>query len=258
MNQLSIAFIQADLAWEDPASNREYFTRKFNDLEPETDLVILPEMFTTGFTMNPGSVAEQMQGPTVEWLKSMASKYGVAVAGSIVIKEEGVYRNRFFFASPQGGIEHYDKRHSFTLAGEHEQYQHGKERKIINYKGWRIFPQICYDLRFPVFARNDVDYDLLIYVANWPEKRIDAWDALLKARAIENMSYCIGVNRIGTDANGYNYPGHSGAYDHLGNCVAFSEKEELCFFTLDKDKMMKTRNKLGFLNDRDRFTILPE
>lgn len=258
MNELRIAFIQADLAWEDPATNKAVFTGKFKDLAPDTDLVILPEMFTTGFTMNPGVAAELMQGPTVVWLKSMASEYNVAMAGSVVIRESGVYRNRFLFVTPDGQIEYYDKRHSFTLAGEHEQYHHGKERKIIEYKGWKIFPQICYDLRFPVFARNDMGYDLLIYVANWPEKRIDAWDALLKARAIENMSYCVGVNRIGADGNGYLYPGHSGAYDHLGKCLAFSEKEEVCSFTLDKDKMIKTRNKLGFLNDRDRFSILPE
>lgn len=255
METLKTALVQADLRWEAPGANRKYFDQVFESLDPDTDLVILPEMFTSGFTMTPERVDEPMDGETVNWMKGIARDYDFAIAGSVVIGEEGVYRNRFLFVHPGGQVDHYDKRHAFTYAGEHKAYLPGDRRELIVYKGWRIFPQVCYDLRFPVFSRNDMDYDLLIYVANWPAIRIDAWDALLKARAIENMAYCIGVNRIGKDGNGYEYPGHSGAYDVLGREVVYTVKEEVVYASLEKEPVKKLRNKLGFLKDRDYFDL---
>ncbi|MBL7471937.1 amidohydrolase [Robertkochia sediminum] len=255
METLKTALVQADLIWEAPGKNRAYFERVFEALDSDTNLVILPEMFTSGFTMSPEAVYETMDGETVSWMKERARHYGFAIAGSLVIREDGVYRNRFLFVHPHEQVDHYDKRHAFTYAGEHKAYVPGDRRELITYKGWKIFPQVCYDLRFPVFSRNDMDYDLLIYVANWPVMRIDAWDALLKARAIENMAYCIGVNRIGKDANGYEYPGHSGVYDVLGREVVHTTKEEVVYASLEKTPVSKLRNKLGFLKDRDQFDL---
>lgn len=255
MEEIKIALIQADLAWEDPDKNRENFSRILSSMDTDTDLVVLPEMFTTGFTMNPERVFELPGGPTTKWMADWAKANNTALAGSVVIKENEVYRNRFLFVYPEGQIVHYDKRHSFTLAGEHKKYRSGTERVLIEYRGWKIFPQICYDLRFPVFSRNNLDYDLLIYVANWPAVRIDAWDTLLKARAIENMAWSIGVNRIGKDGNNYEYPGHSAIYDGLGNRMAYSSSEEVLYATLDRSSIEKARKKLGFLNDRDDFNL---
>ena len=191
-------------------------------------------------------------------VKKTAKDINAAITGSVVIKEAGQFYNRLVFVEPNGRLHRYDKRHTFTLAGEHKVYMAGSERTIINYKGWRICPLICYDLRFPVWARNDEEYDLLIYVANWPKIRIDAWDALLKARAIENMSYCIGVNRIGLDGNSYEYPGHSAAYDVLGKRIdAIPENQRITeIVTLDQSHIKHYRDKLGFLNDRDRFNLI--
>lgn len=255
MEEIKIALIQADLAWEDPDKNRENFNRTLSAMDRDTDLVVLPEMFTTGFTMDPERVFELPGGPTAKWMADWAKVNNTALAGSVVIKENEVYRNRFLFVYPEGQIVHYDKRHSFTLAGEHKKYHSGTERVLIEYRGWKIFPQICYDLRFPVFSRNNLDYDLLIYVANWPAVRIDAWDTLLKARAIENMAWSIGVNRIGKDGNNYEYPGHSAIYDGLGKKIAYSSSEEVLYATLDRTSIEKARKKLGFLNDRDDFNL---
>lgn len=257
MDTLNLALIQADLAWEDPEANRRYFGNIIPGLQAETHLVILPEMFTTGFTMTPEPLAESMDGVTVQWMKEMAAEYQVAIAGSIVIKDGSHFRNRFLFIRPEGSLEFYDKRHGFTYAGETEKYRSGDQRKVFEYEGWKIFPQVCYDLRFPVFSRNNLDYDLLIYVANWPEKRINAWDALLKARSIENMVYCAGVNRIGTDGSNYEYPGHSGVYSPLGDCLAYTESEEVLRVSLSRSTMLEKRQKLGFLNDMDRFNLDP-
>ena len=258
MDTLNMALIQAVLAWENPEDNRSYFEGIFKGLNPGTHLVVLPEMFTTGFTMEPEPVAESMEGITVQWMKQWAAELGMALAGSIVIKDAGQYRNRFLFVRPDGTLEYYDKRHGFTYAGEHKKYINGTQRKVIGFRGWKIFPQVCYDLRFPVFSRNDLDYDLLIYTANWPEKRINACDALLKARAIENMAFCAGVNRLGKDGNDYQYPGHSAVYDPLGECLAYTETEGVVTASLSRSDMMKNREKLGFLNDRDQFTLNPE
>ena len=256
--QLKIALVQANLVWENPVQNRINFSQKIASIAHDTDLIVLPEMFTTGFTMNASEVAETMNGDTVHWMMATARENNVAIVGSlIIITESGSYFNRLVFVTPEGHLETYDKRHTFTLAGEHEVYRTGEEKKIINYKGWKLCPLICYDLRFPVWARNVENYDVLLYVANWPKPRIAAWDALLKARAIENMCYCIGVNRVGLDASNYEYTGSSAAYDVLGEKISdiALSKEQTEVVTLQKAVIKKYRDKLQFLNDRDDFNL---
>ncbi|WP_353777453.1 amidohydrolase [Winogradskyella sp. 3972H.M.0a.05] len=254
---LKIALIQSSLAWENATQNRKNFTEKINSIDEDVDVIVLPEMFTTGFTMNANGNKETMQGETVQWLLDMASKKDVAITGSIIVEEEGAFYNRLLFVEPNGVISTYDKKHTFTLAGEHKVYKAGDKKLIVDYKGWSICPLVCYDLRFPVWARNTEDYDLLIYVANWPKVRVDAWSTLLKARAIENMSYCIGVNRVGLDGNNYEYSGHSAAYDVLGNRLDNIEvgKEQIEVITLSKSHIKTYRDKLQFLEDRDSFSL---
>jgi predicted amidohydrolase len=253
---MKIALIQSDLVWENPKANRVRFEEKINGIKDSVDLIVLPEMFSTGFTMNPSAVAETMQGETVVWMQTLAKARNMAIIGSIVIEEKGNFYNRMLFVFPSGNIQFYDKRHLFTLAGEDKIYTAGHQKLIVDYLGWKICPMVCYDLRFPVFSRNVENYDLLLYVASWPEKRVNAWDVLLKARAIENMSYNIGVNRIGVDANGHHYSGHSQLVDYLGDyLVAPDEKENVFVVELNKEKMIIARQKLGFLNDKDNFQI---
>lgn len=255
---LAIALIQTSLVWENPSENRRILNDKINTITRGVDLIILPEMFSSGFTMNAEKVAESMEGTTISWLKSLAKEKDAAIIGSLVISENNKFYNRLVCVEPSGAITAYDKRHTFTLAGEHKVYTAGIEKIIFNYKGWRICPLVCYDLRFPVWARNVEDYDVSIYVANWPELRVSAWDALLKARAIENMAYCIGVNRVGLDGNDYEYTGHSSAYDVLGNRMDTipENKEAIEIVTLEKAHIAKFREKLGFLKDRDRFNLV--
>lgn len=254
---MKIALIQSPLVWENPKANRNYFEKKINAVTENIDLIVLPEMFTTGFTMNPNDVAETMQGETILLLKSLAKAKNCAITGSLIIKENGNFYNRLVFVFPSGEIQFYDKRHLFTLAGEDKVYTAGSTKLIVDYLGWKICPLICYDLRFSVFARNVEDYDMLIYIANWPKPRTNAWDILLKARAVENMCYAIGVNRIGLDAANFEYIGHSQAVDFLGNCILEPQETEGVFIVeLAKEKMLETRQKLGFLNDRDSFEIL--
>jgi omega-amidase len=254
---MKIAFIQSSLIWENPAENRTYFDEKINQISDDIDLIILPEMFTTGFTMDPKPVAETMNGITIKWLQTIASEKKCAITGSLVITENNHFYNRLVFIFPDGKIDFYDKKHLFTLANEHKKYTAGKQKKVIDYNGFRICPLICYDLRFPVFARNDVSYDLLIYVANWPKVRINAWNALLKARAIENMSYVIGVNRIGTDNNDLHYNGQSQVIDFMGvNVIAPQEIERVFITTLNKNQQDEARTKLNFLNDKDDFVLI--
>jgi len=254
---MKIALIQAPLIWENPEANREYFEERVNSIEQEIDLIILPEMFTTGFTMNPKNVAETMEGETILKLKDLAKNKNTAITGSLIIIENEKYYNRLIFVFPSGKIEYYDKRHLFSLAGEEKIYTSGKEKQIVEYKGWKICPMICYDLRFPVFSRNTEDYDLLLYVANWPKPRTNAWDILLKARSVENMCYTLGVNRIGFDESGHEYVGHSQAIDFLGNTIINAEESEGVFIAdLDKNAMLEARHKFGFLNDRDAFEIV--
>ncbi len=254
--ELSIALIQTSLAWQDPQKNRNMFSKAIESLASPVDLVVLPEMFTTGFTMTPEAVAPAEGPNTLAWMLSQAKDHQVAVIGSIPFYEKKQYTNRLFFVEPNGTYHYYDKKHTFTLAGEDLVYKSGKERLVVNYKGFKICPMICYDLRFPVWARNKGDYDVLLYVANWPKPRISAWDTLLKARAIENMAYCVGVNRIGKDANDHIYSGHSAVYDCLGEPKVFSEEDTILVTTLSKDHIEDTRNTLRFLEDRDAFTLL--
>lgn len=254
--ELRVALVQAPLIWEDPMANRSYFYNKISGIKADVDVIILPEMFTTGFTMTPENMAREEGGLTLQWMQKTAKEKGAALVGSIPYYEKENYTNRLFFVEPDGHYHQYDKRHTFTLAGEDKVYSAGSERLIVVYKEFRICPMVCYDLRFPVWARNKNEYDVLLYVANWPRPRITAWDALLKARAIENLTYGIGLNRVGTDKAGHEYPGHSAVYDCLGERIAYSEDEEIMFATLSKEHINTTRRKLKFLEDRDEFTLL--
>lgn len=253
---MKIAIIQSDLYWEDASKNRKSFESKVNQIDSEVNLVVLPEMFSTGFTMNAAEVAETMEGETVLWLQSLAKQKNFAITGSLIIVENEKYYNRMMFVFPSGEIQYYDKRHLFSLAGEDKCYTNGNKKVIVEYLDWKICLQVCYDLRFPVFARNVENYDLLLYVANWPKVRTNAWDSLLKARAIENLSYVVGVNRVGLDANNYEHIGHSQAIDFLGNFILEPQESEAVFIVeLDKKIMLETREKLDFLSDKDIFEI---
>jgi len=257
MNNLKVTIIQSHLHWENPEANRAMFSDKIARISEQTDLIVLPEMFTTGFTMNASPLAETMQGPTLQWMIKQSIKVDAAIAGSVIIKEDNQFFNRLLFVYKNDILQYYDKRHTFTLAGENEVFTAGNTKLIIDYKNWRICPLVCYDLRFPVWARNTKDYDVLLYVANWPKKRIAAWDALLKARAIENMAYCVGVNRTGLDGNGHEYIGHSAVYDILGEQVSIPafEKEFMETIVLSKEHIQQNREHLQFLRDRDSFTL---
>lgn len=254
---LSLAAIQANLIWEKAEKNRDNFEKFMNELSSDVDLIVLPEMFSTGFTMNPKQVAETMDGNTIQWMKEQAKERNTAIVGSLVIQENQNYFNRAIFVHPTGKLETYDKRHAFGLAGEDKEYKTGRERLIVDYKGWKICPLICYDLRFPVWSRFNDDYEVLIYMANWPKPRIMAWDSLLKARSIENMSYCIGVNRVGLDENNYEYIGHTSAFDVLGNQIGQTQEGKEGWFVVElkKNELETTRKKLNFLQDRDQFEI---
>ena len=255
-NKLKIAAIQFDIKWELKQENFSII-EKYLDKISNTDIVLLPEMFTTGFTMQAKKFSENMDGETIQWMKLWSKKLDSAIGGSIIISEEAEIYNRFVFVTPEGEIFFYDKRHTFTLANENKYYTKGNNLGIFEYKGWRICLRICYDLRFPAWSRNKYNYDLLIYVANWPEKRIQAWDTLLKARAIENMCYCLGVNRVGNDGNNKRYPGHTTFFNYLGDKVACSikQKNNVIDFDFDKQEMTSIREKLKFLNDIDDFKV---
>ncbi|MBW4359121.1 amidohydrolase [Flavobacterium taihuense] len=253
---MKLALIQSSLSWENPEKNRKKLGEKINAISESVDLIVLPEMFTSGFTMQPDTVAEKMQGETIIWLKQLAEAKNCAITGSLVIAENDNFYNRLVFVFPSGEIKFYDKRHLFTLAGEDEVYTAGAKKLIVEYKGWKICPLICYDLRFPVFARNVEEYDLLIYVANWPEIRIKAWDVLLKARAIENMSYTIGVNRIGEDDNNFQYNGHSQVVNFLGDYIMEPiETKGVFIVELNKAELLLARKKFNFLKDQDAFIL---
>jgi len=254
--QLNTFLIQTDLHWEDPAGNREQFDKKIGKIK-DADLIILPEMFTSGFTMNPKPVAEKMNGESVNWMMKKAAEKNALLTGSLIIEEDNKYYNRLITAFPDGKISFYDKKHLFSYAKEDQIFTAGNKHLIIEYKGFRIMPLICYDLRFPVWARNIQDYDILIYVANWPVPRIGAWDLLLKARAIENMSYVIGVNRVGKDGNKIQYSGHSAVIDTYGKeLLTFADAEEgVKSVKLDPEHIKKVRERFRFLNDRDSFKM---
>lgn len=262
MQDLRVTLLQADLHWEASAANLAMFEEMIWDAEKKSDLIVLPEMFSTGFTMDPKPVAEPHNFTTFKWMKQMANQQKAMIIGSFVIRDGDNYFNRLYAVGPDNVHYSYDKRHLFRMAGEDEAYSEGKERLIFEWKGWKICPMVCYDLRFPVWARNqskpgqDVSYDVLVYVANWPKPRITAWDTLLKARSIENQSYTIGVNRVGLDANNYEYIGHSAVYDYAGECLTFNEGEVSILQTSLKHKeMQQFRTKLPFLKDADDFDI---
>ncbi len=252
---LKVALVQSEVVWQEPETNRNNFEKLLQDLDSDTDLIVLPEMFTTGFTMQPEQLPSDEGNVTKAWMQRIANEKKSAITGSVPFLEQGSYRNRLFFMTSEGDAYHYDKRHTFTLAGEDKVYRSGTERPIISYRGFRICPMICYDLRFPVWARNTDNYDVLLYVANWPKPRITAWDTLLKARAIENMAYCIGVNRVGSDASQLEYPGHSAVYDGLGAPLVHQKENGVFYATLQKEHVMNIREKLRFLNDRDEFSL---
>jgi len=253
---LNVTYIQTDLTWENPKANKLHFENKLLECPEDTDVILLPEMFTTGFSMNPEVYAEDVEA-VLNWMKTQAKTFNAAIAGSAMIKDGGKYYNRMFFVKPDASYAAYNKKHLFTLAKEHLSYTAGSERCVVNYKGWNICLQVCYDLRFPVWSRNRDDYEVLIYVANWPKKRVAAWDILLQARAIENMSYCIGLNIVGTDGNNLPYVGHSAAYDALGKRLSRMAEEKECIetVTLEKTQLNELREQLGFLRDKDNFSI---
>ncbi len=256
-DNLHIAVYQFDIIWEDPSSNRAKIERWLKKTDQNTDLIVLPEMFTSGFTMNVNKVAESMEGETITWLKGLCAKYQLAICGSMIIRENNFFYNRFVFVEPSGRIEFYDKRHLFTMANEESHFQRGEKRTIINYKGWRICPMICYDLRFPVWSRNLNDYDLLIYSANWPQNRKEVWNTLLAARAIENQTFVVGANRVGVDGNGISYAGNSQITDSKGRLIASTEDyfENIVSTELDYHKLIKYRTAFPVLNDADLFSL---
>lgn len=251
---MNFTVVQTFLHWEDTEANLQHFSNKLSIIS-DTDLIILPEMFTTGFSMNPQQLAKESETKGLAWMKQTASQKNTAVMGSLMTEREGKFYNTLFFVRPDGTHESYDKRHLFTPGDESKHYSGGKERLIIDYKGWRVCPLICYDLRFPVFSRNNVDYDLLVYVANWPEVRNYAWQQLLRARAIENQCYVIACNRIGEDANGVKHAGNSGIINFMGEEIGFSNDDNCFQFNLAKEPLSAFRQQFPVLKDRDDFEL---
>ena len=256
MQDLKVALVQYDILWEDAYANRLLIEDLLRNLEPQTDVVCLPEMFNTGFTMNAPSVAETMDGRTVSWMKSLAIDKQVLFVGSICILEDQKYFNRFIAAFPNGDVLYYDKAHLFVLADEQKTYSMGNKPLSFDFKGYRFQSFVCFDLRFPVWCRNNVDADVQLYVANWPAKRSLAWKSLLQARAIENQAYVIGVNRVGVDGLGHGYDGHTSLFDPMGECVLSIPNEQVVsYVTISKEKRNTIREHLPFLDIRDSFIL---
>lgn len=256
MQDLNITLLQCELAWEDPSANREQIANAIASLKTDTDLIVLPEMFTTGFSMNALANAEQPNGETEHWMQALAAQHNCAISGSIAVQADGGVYNRMLFATPEG-ITHYDKRHLFRMAGEHNRYQQGEGRVVVNWRGWRILLQVCYDLRFPVFSRNTGDYDLALYVANWPEARRRHWRQLLIARAIENLACVVGVNRIGSDAKGLDYSGDSLAISAEGELLLDMQNESaLQQVNLSAQTLSDYREKFPCHLDADQFALV--
>lgn len=252
---LHVALAQASPRWHEPAANRRLFTRMLDGLGGRADLVVLPEMFSTGFTMHSAQVAETMAGETVAWLREQAAKHRVTITGSVVIRD-GSYFNRLVWMPPDGGETVYDKRHLFRMAGEHEHYASGRRRTLVTLGAWRVFLCVCYDLRFPVWLRSRNDYDVLLCVANWPAARQSAWNALLRARAIENQCFVVGVNRVGKDGNGIDYRGGSAVYDYTGNTLVEAYDDETTLSaTLRLDALDAYRQDFPTWRDADRFEV---
>ena len=254
---LNISLVQTNLHWENPTANLAMLEEKIFDIDEPTDLIILPEMFTTGFSMKAKQFAEPMNLTTTRWMKQIAAQTGAIITGSVIIKEGENYFNRLLWVTPEGEVDTYDKRHLFRMAKENDVYAEGTKRLIKTIKGWKICPLICYDLRFPVWSRNvNLDYDLLIYVANWPKVRMYPWDSLLVARAIENQSYVVGVNRVGEDGNGFPHSGNSAVVDFAGK-VLFREidNEVIHHHTLDRSSLDEFRQRFPAYLDADSFVI---
>jgi predicted amidohydrolase len=275
MTTLAITTIQTNLHWQDKAANLQMFADKILSIKEKTGIIVLPEMFSTGFSLQPRELAESMNGPTVNWMKEMAAKKKAILTGSLIIKEPARasdpdgrqhYFNRLIWMLPNGQFGIYDKRHRFAFAGEDQHYTAGNKRLIASVNGWKINLQVCYDLRFPVWARQSAqngitdtgsEYDVLVYVANWPETRSLAWTTLLRARAIENQCYVVGVNRVGTDGNDKYYSGDSMVIDPLGEILYHKkDDEDICTTLLNKEHLETVREKFPFWKDADRFEIL--
>jgi predicted amidohydrolase len=262
LSTLSLSLIQTALFWEDKAANLDLLSQKIASIDVYTEIIVLPEMFNTGFSMQPSKFAETMDGPSVDWMRRTSAEKKAILTGSLIIEENGHYYNRLIWMLPNGTMGYYDKRHLFAFAGEDLQYTAGNKRLIASVKGWKINLQICYDLRFPVWARqapveDPMEYDLLLYVANWPEKRSHAWKTLLTARAIENQCFTVGVNRIGNDANDIAHSGDSMVVGPLGEVLYHCANEEAIFhITLQKEELTKTRERFPFWKDADSFRLL--
>jgi predicted amidohydrolase len=262
MPSLTISVIQSDIFWENKEANLAMFEKKIWSINEPTEIVVLPEMFSTGFTQEPMALAETMEGPTINWMRSLAKKKNIVLTGSIIIKEKEQYFNRLIWMLPNEKMGIYDKRHLFSYGGEHNHFSLGGKRFIASVKGWKINLQICYDLRFPTWTRQQIknkepEYDILINVANWPEKRSHHWKTLLQARAIENLSYVVGVNRVGVDGNNILYNGDSAVVDPLGNYLYEKEKvEDIFTITLKKENLQQLRDQYRFLDDADEFLLL--
>ena len=271
MPTLTITTIQSNLIWEDKAANLRMLEQKITGMEEKTEIVVLPEMYSTGFSMKPELLAETMNGETIEWMKRVSRENGIVLTGSVMIKEEENYFNRLVWMLPNGQFGYYDKRHLFAFAEEDKHYSAGNKRLIASVKGWKINLQVCYDLRFPVWARQKApsqpppkgeepnhshEYDVLIYVANWPERRSHAWKTLLCARAIENQCYVVGVNRVGTDGNNVYHSGNSLVIDPLGQVLYhMADEEDVNTITLQKEMLEDVRSKFPFWKDGDSFNI---
>jgi omega-amidase len=272
MSTLTVTTIQADLQWEDKPANLRRLEERIDDIgtptidgiSTPTELVILPEMFPTGFSMRPEAFAERMDGPTLSWMWSVAARKKIILTGSVIIEEDGNFFNRLIWMLPTGQYGCYDKRHRFAYAGEDAHYTAGQKRLVGSVKGWRVLLLVCYDLRFPVWSRQQpaegekLEYDLIVYVANWPERRATAWKTLLQARAIENQAYVVGVNRVGDDGNGIAHSGDSMIIDPLGEILYHAApKEEVFTLTLTKERLETVRERFPFWRDSDHFYIEP-
>lgn len=261
--KLKIAIIQKHVAWEDSNANLSDFESQINEIGNSVDIIMLPEMFDSGFTMNASKVSQDTNGPALKQMKRWSQNSDALVLGSIIVQEKGQYFNRLLWVEPGGDFYYYDKRHLFRMGDEHKIYSQGKEKLIKVWKGWRIYPLICYDLRFPVWSRNrlmpetkELEYDLLIYLANWPSSRITVWDTLLKARALENQAYVAGVNRVGNDGEGISYNGHSQLIDYKGTVVMnLGEKVDTRIIEIDKQPLLDFRQKFPAYLDADSFEV---
>jgi len=257
MQDLTLSLLQTNVEWHNPEANRALLEKKILTIVNKPNVIVLPEMFTTGFTMEVKNNAEPTEGPTLQWLKKLAAQTGSVLTGSIIVTEKGKYYNRLYWVKPNGEVQHYDKRHLFRMADEDKHFSEGNSNPVMEVNGWKVKPLICYDLRFPVWSRNvNQAYDLLLYVANWPQARVGAWDTLLKARAIENLCYSVGVNRVGTDEMNIVYNGHSACYNFKGEVLTEqTEVDDIIHIKISKTELISYRDKFPAYLDADSFQI---